>query len=247
MPEEHKEEHQQEKKPKLTLPSVQLTPSVSILIAGVIIAGAILYTNRHASPAAADTTGTSATVAAANVPAPSASDHIVGSPTAPIVLVEYSDFQCPYCQLIYPSLKKIVADSGGQVAWVMREFPLYQIHPNAMPAANAAECIAAQLGNSAWWQFADDDFNNQANIGTDFFTAEAQKLGADMTKYNTCITDSTYLTKIEGQITDAESAGGQGTPFTVVVNTKTGKQYPIAGAVPYAELVAVIDQAKASQ
>ena len=89
----------------------------------------------------------------------------------------------------------------------MREFPLYQIHPNAMPAANAAECIAAQLGNDGWWKFVDDDFNNQANIGTAFFTAEAQKLGVDMTKYNSCITNSTYLTKIEQSISDAESAG----------------------------------------
>jgi len=127
----------------------------------------------------------------------------------------------------------------------MRNFPLYQIHPNAMPAANAAECIAEQLGNSGWWKFADDDFANQANIGADFFTAEAQKLGVDMTKYNNCIKNSTYLTKIESQITEAESNGGTGTPFTVVVNTKTGKQYPISGALPLAQLQAVVAQAQA--
>jgi protein-disulfide isomerase len=233
-------------KRKFKLPSFELTPAVSILIAGVIIAGAIVFTNHRTTAAVADANGAAGgTVAAANVPAPSSSDHIIGSPTAPIVLIEYSDFQCPYCQMIYPSLKQIQSTSNGQVAWVMREFPLYQIHPNAMPAANAAECIAEQTGNDGWWKFADDDFNNQANIGTAFFTAEAQKLGVDMTKYNSCISNSTYLSKIEQEIGDAENSGGNGTPFTVVLNTKTGKQYPISGALPLAQLQAVVDQAKA--
>ena len=235
-------------KRKLKIPSFELTPSVSILIAGVVIAGAILYTNRHPAPAAvAAAAGAAAPAAAANVPAPSASDHIIGSPTAPIVMVEYSDFQCPYCQMIYPSLKQIQSTSNGQIAWVMREFPLYQIHPNAMPAANAAECIAAQTGNDGWWKFVEDDFANQSGIGTAFFTAEAQKLGVDMTKYNSCVSNSTYLTKIEGEITDAENSGGNGTPFTVIINTKTGKQYPVSGALPLAQIEAVINQAKASQ
>jgi protein-disulfide isomerase len=225
----------------------ELSPSVSILIAGVIIAGAIVFVNRYpgAQPAAAAATG--GTTASANVPAPSSSDHITGSPTAPIVIVEYSDFECPYCQLIYPELKDIVAKSGGQISWVMRNFPLYQIHPQALPAANAAECIAAQLGQTGWWQFADDDFANQANIGPAFFSAEAQKLGANMTQYNACVAASTYQSKIEGQIADAEAAGGNGTPFTVVVNTKTGKQYPISGALPEAQIEAVINQAQSSQ
>jgi protein-disulfide isomerase len=234
-------------KRKFKIPSIQLTPSVSIIIAGVIIAGAIIFTNHAGTTVAAANApaGTGATVASANVPAPSASDHIIGSPTAPIVMVEYSDFQCPYCQMIYPSLKQIESTSAGKIAWVMRDFPLYQIHPNAMPAANAAECIAAQLGNAGWWQFADDDFANQANIGTAFFTAEAQKLGVNMTEYNTCVTNSTYLSKIEQDTTDAENAGGNGTPFTVIINTKTGKQYPISGALPLAQIQSVIAQAQA--
>lgn len=235
------------KKPKLKIPSIELTPSVSILIAGVIIAGAIVFTNHPGATAAANAAANvPGPVASANVPAPSASDHIIGSPTAPIVLIEYSDFQCPYCQMIYPSLKQIQSQSNGQVAWVMREFPLYQIHPNAMPAANAAECIAEQKGNGGFWKFADDDFNNQANIGTAFFTSEAQKLGLDMAKYNSCVSNSTYLSKIQGETADAENSGGNGTPYTVVVNTKTGKQYPISGALPLAQIEAVITTAKGS-
>lgn len=224
-----------------------LSPSVSIIVAGVIIAGAILYTNAHPGAAAvADAAGNNLP-ATVDVPAPSASDHIVGSPTAPIVLVEYSDFECPYCQMIYPEIKDIVQKSNGSVAWVMRDFPLYQIHPQALPAANAAECITAQLGNSAWWQFADDDFANQSDIGTSFFAAEAQKLGANMTQYNACIASSTYQTKIDQETSDAENNGGTGTPYTIIINTKTGKQYPISGALPEAQIQSVINSALASQ
>jgi protein-disulfide isomerase len=244
MPEEHTTTRR-----KFKLPSIELTPSVSILIAGVIIAGAILYTNKHPAPvvAAANAGTQQGTTASANVSAPSSSDHIIGSPTAPIVLVEYSDFQCPYCQMIYPSLKKVVSDSGGQIAWVMREFPLYQIHPQAMPAANAAECIAEQLGSSGYFKYADAVFNDQKSLSADFSASLAKQFGADMGKYNACIKNSTYLNKIEAQTSDAENSGGNGTPFTVVINTKTGKQYPISGALPLAQLQAVITQAKSSQ
>jgi len=222
--------------------SVELTPSVSIIVAGVIVAAAIVFVNLHPGAPAAAAAAAGAAQGTGSVPAPSASDHVTGSLTAPIVLIEYSDFQCPYCQMIYPSIKDIVDTSNGQVAWVMRQFPLYQIHPNAMPGAEASECIAAQLGNGAFWKFADDDFANQSQIGAAFFAAEAQKLGADMTKYNACISANTYDSKIQAQIAEAEVAGGNGTPFTVVYNTKTGKQYQIPGALPETQIKALIAQ-----
>ena len=133
-----------------------------------------------------------------------------------------------------------MSQSNGQVAWVMREFPLYQIHPQAMPAANAAECIAAQLGSTGFWEYADAVFNNQSSLSASYSASLAKQFGANMTSYNTCITNSTYLSKIQTETADAEASGGNGTPFTVVINTKTGKQYPVSGAVPLAQLQAVI-------
>ncbi len=119
----------------------------------VAISGALPYEQLKAAIASINDKGTKIAITA-----PSASDHIIGSPTAPIVLVEYSDFQCPYCQMIHPSLQKIVSESNGQVAWAYRYFPLYQIHPQAEPSANAAECISEQLGNDAFWKFANTLF-----------------------------------------------------------------------------------------
>ena len=86
---------------------IEITPSVSILIAGVLIAGAILFTSNKEPAVEGD-----APTAAAEVRPPSVGDHLRGSADAPIVLVEYSDFQCPYCNVIHPTLKRIVDESN---------------------------------------------------------------------------------------------------------------------------------------
>jgi len=223
----------------------ELTPSVSIIIAGVLVAAAIIFANQHPSaPVVAQQGGQVAPAVDAHVPGPSSSDFIVGSPTAPLVLVEYSDFQCPFCSMIYPTLKRITSESNGSIAWVMREYPLYQIHPNALPSANAAECIADQLGNDAFWKFADTIFADQSKMSDTYYAQIAQTLGANVTAYKACVSSQKFASKITQQTNDAQASGGNGTPFTVVINTKTGKQYPISGALPYEQIMAVINQAK---
>ncbi|MEI6864061.1 MAG: DsbA family protein [Candidatus Adlerbacteria bacterium] len=218
---------------------MEISPSVAILVAGVIIAGAILFTNNRAPAAAGVAAGTTAPTTV-DVRPPTAGDHIVGSPTAPIVLIEYSDFQCPFCSVIYPTLKKIVTESNGQIAWVYREFPLTSIHPQAAPAANAAECIAAQLGNAGFWKYTDAVFANQQALTPEYSAGLAKQFGADPAKYAACVAASTYQKVIDADTAEAESLGGNGTPFTVVLNTKTHKALPASGALPYAQIMSVI-------
>jgi protein-disulfide isomerase len=215
----------------------EFTTPMAVVVAGIIVAGAVLYTGAHPAPSTADAAAQNLP-ASVNVSAPSAQDHIVGSPNAPVVLIEYSDFQCPYCQLIYPTLKSIVAASGGKVAWVMRNFPLTSIHPQANPAANAAECIAAQLGNDAWFKYADAVFNNQGKLNAAYSRQLAGQFGADLGKYDACVADGTYQSKIDAQAAEAENNGGQGTPYTVVYGH--GKQVPVSGAVPLSQFNSVI-------
>src|ERR1700685_3100005 len=144
----------------------EVSAPVAIVIAGVIVAGAILYTNAHPAPTTAAVADAAASdvSASVDVPAPKATDHIIGSPNAPIVLIEYADFQCPYCAQVYPTIKDIVDNSNGQVAWVMRNFPLTSIHPLAAGAATAAECIAALGGNDDYWKYVDAVYTNQSQL-----------------------------------------------------------------------------------
>ncbi|MBY0472858.1 DsbA family protein [Patescibacteria group bacterium] len=221
--------------------SFKLSPSAAILIAGIIIAGAIVVTRNSPQPTAAAVGNVAAPSALpSTVRKPSASDHIVGSPTAPIVLIEYSDFQCPYCEVIYPTLKKIVDESNGQISLVYRQFPLTSIHPQANPAANAAECIAAQLGNDGFWKYADAVFKNQSQLSASYSAQLAKEFGANMTTYNQCVANSTYQKNIDADSQEVQGIGGSGTPYVVVLNTKSGKAAVIPGALPYTQAMQVI-------
>lgn len=220
-----------------------LTPSISILVAGVLVAGAILFVNLHpAKPVVADAGGLPTSV---DIPAPTQSDYIVGSLTAPIVLVEYSDFQCPYCSMVYPTLKRIVSESGGKIAWVMRNFPLESIHPQAKPAAIAAECVAEQLGNDGFWKFADAIFSEQTKISPTYYAQVAAKLGADEKAFASCVSSEKPYPKIQAESLDAQKSGGNGTPYTIIVGN--GLKVPISGALPYEQFISVINAVKARQ
>ena len=217
----------------------ELSPSVSILIAGVLIAGAVIFTNtRQSAPAAAVVAGAQAPTAATNVRVPSAQDHIVGSPTAPLVLIEYSDFQCPYCNVVHPTLKRIVEESNGQIAWVYRHLPLESIHPSAKPAAIASECVAEQLGNDGFWKFADIIFGDQSKMSPAYFEQVALQLGAQKTAYKSCVASASTAKKVDADSSEAQQNGGQGTPYTVLYD-KRG-QVGVSGALPYDAFTSVI-------
>jgi protein-disulfide isomerase len=82
-------------------------------------------------------------------------DYIRGNTNAPITIVEFSDFQCPFCKRFHPSLQQVVDEYKDQVRWVYKHFPIDQIHPQARPAAEAAECAGEQGGSKAFWEFSD--------------------------------------------------------------------------------------------
>ncbi|OGC47664.1 hypothetical protein A2886_02700 [candidate division WWE3 bacterium RIFCSPHIGHO2_01_FULL_42_13] len=88
-------------------------------------------------------------------------EHVRGSANANIVLVEYSDFECPFCQQFHPTVKQAMENYGDKFAWVYRQFPLESIHPSARGAAAASECVAQEGGNDAFWDYADALFEVQ--------------------------------------------------------------------------------------
>lgn len=211
-------------------------------MAGVLVAGSIVFVNMHPVQPVVETGEPTVSVKVSDA---TSDDHLIGSLDAPIMLIEYSDFQCPFCSRIHPDLKKIVEESNGEIAWVYRHLPLSSIHPEAMPAAIASECIAKQKGNTAFWQFADAMFADQTKMNAAEYVGLAGKLGANVQQFSACIASGEFDEKIAAQSLEAGQNGGNGTPFTVVVAGDT--QVPISGALPYAQLKAVINSVKDRQ
>ncbi len=191
-------------------------------------------------------TGDTGGAPVANLPAVQKDEHIRGDLSkAKVVMIEYSDFQCPFCERHHPTLQKIADDYGDQIAWVYRQFPLTSIHPNAMPAALASECASEQ---GKFWEFADAMFAGQtANLegdaatATAFETATAKNLGLNMSKYNDCVSSKKYQAVVDGDQSGGEAAGVNGTPATFINGTM------VSGAVPYATLKQMVDSAIAKK
>ncbi len=164
-------------------------------------------------------------------------DHVRGNPNAPIVFVEYSDFDCPFCKKFHEdTMVKLMNDYGneGRVAWVYRHFPLEQLHPNAPKIAEASECVAELAGNEAFWKFSDLIFGErEINAPTDMtkIADYAAQAGADKAAFTTCLNEGRHADKVAADLADGIAAGVQGTPHTFVI--VGGQQGVINGAQPY--------------
>ena len=174
-------------------------------------------------------------------------DHIRGNPAAPVTLVEYSDFECPFCKSFHSTVKKVVDESNGQVKWVYRHFPLDELHPvKARKEAAAAECAAELGGNDAFWKFADRFFeltpsNNRTDIDT-VVPQIAREIGLDKAQFAACLASGRHDRRVEEDRQNAVATGGRGTPWSIIVS-KSGKMYPLSGAQPYAAVKQIVELA----
>ncbi len=175
----------------------------------------------------------------------SSDDHVFGNPDALVKVVEFSDLECPFCKQFHSTMQKIIADYKGQVAWVYRHFPIDELHPKSRNEASASECANEIGGNQKFWDYVNRIFEiTPSNNGLD--PAELPKvaleIGLDKAKFASCLASGRYADKVSKDISDALGAGARGTPYSVVLGKK-GKQYVINGALPYAEVKAIIDRA----
>lgn len=170
----------------------------------------------------------------------SSADHVRGNLDAKVYLIEYSDFECPFCSRFHPTAKQIYDEYGGDVAWVYRHFPLEQIHPHARPAALASECIAELGGEDAFWAFADSTFADQTKL-SDISTIAAG-VGVSGSNYDNCIKTEKFADKIDEQYQGGLTAGVTGTPGNIILNQK-GEAWLIPGALPYEQIKPTIDEA----
>ncbi len=164
-------------------------------------------------------------------------DHIRGAKKAKVTIVEYSDFQCPYCGSFHPTIQKILANYSDKVRVVYRHYPL-SFHPEAMPAAEAAECAGDQ---GKFWEFHDQLFENQSRLSADYYKELAATLKLNVTAFNKCMTDHKYTQKIQSQMSGGNAAGVQGTPHSIAVGPN-GQMVPISGAQPYEVVEATVKQ-----
>jgi protein-disulfide isomerase len=168
------------------------------------------------------------------VPAVSSEDYIKGPENAKITLIEYSDFECPYCTGFKDTLEQILDEYGDDVRLVVRHFPL-SFHANSKSAALATECAGEQ---GKFWEMHDKIFeaNVNDNMGVDTWKKAAQDLGLNTKNFNDCLDNEKYADKITEQMQDGMKAGVKGTPATFV----NGEM--VSGALPYETFQQIIEQ-----
>ena len=169
----------------------------------------------------------------------------LGRADAPVTLVEFSDFQCPFCGRFFattlPALKKDYIDTG-KLRYVFRDFPLDQLHPNARTAAVAAHCAGEQ---GKYWDMHDVLFQNQRALAPAQLAEYARTVGVAGAAFEQCVASGRYAPQIERGLTDGATAGVQGTPGFVIGRTTaadTVEGTPIRGAQPVETFRRIIDQ-----
>lgn len=166
---------------------------------------------------------------AKNVTAVAESDHVFGEKGARISLIEYSDFQCPYCQRFHGTAKQIVDKYAGSVNWVYRHYPLSFHEPAASRQAIASECVAELGGNGSFWSFVDLIFENPYE-NDEQMAKLALEVGVDENAMNDCLNSGKYDSLVAAQMADATDVGVTGTPGNIILNNETGEAIRIDGA-----------------
>jgi len=158
----------------------------------------------------------------------------LGPEDAPITIVEFSDYQCPYCIMWHEQVyHQLLSEYGDKIRFVYRDFPLTQIHPGAQPAAEAADCALEQ---DKYWEYHDAIFSSNYELTRDGFLQIASDLGMDTTAFATCIDSGKYAEEVLTDLQEGSGIGVESTP-TFYING-----FQVVGAQPYSAFKNVIDQ-----
>ncbi|MBU0572727.1 DsbA family protein [Patescibacteria group bacterium] len=173
-------------------------------------------------------------------------DHIKGNKDAKVILIEYSDLECPYCSTFHATAQQLKDEYGDDIAWVYRHFPL-EFHDRARPAAIASECAAEKGGDESFWAFIGGVFADQTTNLTDAGLKKvAANIGLDASEFANCLEAGNNDEKVENQYQGGMAAGVNGTPGNIILNDK-GEAWLIPGALPFDSMKQAIDVALQSQ
>jgi protein-disulfide isomerase len=234
-----------------TAPKNSLGTPAAIIVAGIIVAAAIIFSG-----------GEGGTSASAPTPTPTGGnekeqlalaamqpdDHVRGNRDADVYILEFSDTECPFCKRFHETMIQVMNEYGDRVAWVYRHFPLASLHPTAARESEALECANELGGPDIFWAYADTVYERTpqgaALTDEDLFSF-AVELGLDRTEFVTCLNSGKYSAEVQKDLDNAIALGGRGTPHSFIV-TKD-KMTQIRGAQPFSVVKASLDAILAEQ
>ncbi|MCI0566313.1 DsbA family protein [bacterium] len=208
----------------------------AIILAGAFVGMGLFMGGGNTADTAAAVGGTDDDIynAAMDLAEIKKDDHIRGDFDAPIKIVEFSDYDCPFCAAFHDTMRDAMAEFGpdgtGEIAWVYRHFPLEMIHPDARGKANAAECVAALGGDDAFWKFTDRLLKNPVDLSA--LASIAAESGVPSGPFEECLNEKKYDTDVQEDIDDGFASGIRGTPHSIII-APNGNKAVISGAQPY--------------
>jgi len=161
-----------------------------------------------------------------------------GPADAPVTIIEFSDYQCPFCRRAEPTLEQVLAKYEGKVRFVFRHFPLDRIHPQARGASEASACAAEQ---GKFWEYHAALFADDAQLDRSGLDAAAAKTGLDTGAFKSCVDSRKTQALVEADVKDGEAAGVSGTPAFFI------NGIPLRGALPLEDFQKVIDEELAAK
>lgn len=221
-------------------PNPYLIPG-TILIAGALIAWAVFYSNQNPSSQTANPVAGPP----AKVEVSADDDSFLGPKNAKVTIIEFSDFQCPFCRTFWRNtlkqIKNEYIDTGKSVKFVLRDFPLSSIHPMAQKYSEAAECAEDQ---KRYWEMHDKIFEEQDKLGQGTISAYsiddlkrwAGEIGLNGSQLSQCLDSGKYADEVRKDFEDGSRAGAGGTP-TFFING-----IPLVGSQPFENFKAIIDE-----
>ncbi len=205
----------------------------------------IAYRQERSAPSQDALTPTNFT--ASNIPSPTKGantsiatndDPSIGPPTAAVTIVEFSDFECPFCKQAFPIIRELMATYSDRVRYIYRDFPVSEIHDNAQKAAEAGACAHAQ---GKFWALHDKIFQNAPQITVADLKNYAQSSGLDMALFTTCLDSGQFANEVQQDYRDGASLGVRGTPTWFLNGRK------IEGVIPRETFIQLIETALGSQ
>jgi protein-disulfide isomerase len=157
-------------------------------------------------------------------PVLTAQDHVRGPADAPVTVLEYGDYECPYCRGAFRDVQELLAEHPDKIRFVFRNFPIPQVHPHAAEAAEAAEAAAAQ---ARFWEMYELLLQPYADLDTESLVSYAERIGLDVMRFRADLTEQRYAAKIDGDVQEGLRNGVNATPKFYVNGERIDGKVPL--------------------